>query len=162
MLQTHYTILEVGKNAPCEEVERAYRRMVRRWHPDLNPGDLAARERFQKIQTAFDVLHNADSRRQYDLSFQQPIGTIEVFEQSGVAKPGEPIVASADENDLDHIRFRGRAPGTALQIYRRRSRWSSIRDWLSSSDFVLPLLLLAIFMGIQFLGVVLEFFQRLR
>ncbi len=162
MLQTHYTILEVDKNATSKEIEWAYQWMVRKWHPDLNSSDPAARERFQKTQAAFDVLHNSDSRRQYDLSFLQPLGTTEVFEQSGVAKPGEPIMASADENDLDRIRFRGREPGTALQIYRHRSRWGSITDWLTSSDFVLPLLLLAVFIGIQFAGMVLEFFQRMR
>lgn len=162
MPQTHYTILEVHKDADCEEIERAYRRMVRRWHPDLNPGDLEARERFQKIQAAFDILHNAGSRERYDRSFLQPLGTTELFEEHGASKQGEPIVVSSDENDLDQIRFRGRVPGTALQIYRRRSRWVSLVDWLTSSDFVLPLLLLVVFMGIQLLGVVLEMFQHAR
>lgn len=159
MLQTHYTILEVGKNSPRKDIERAYRRMVRKWHPDLNPGDLAARERFQKIQFAFDVLHNTDSRRQYDQSFLQPIGTTEVFEESNAKKSGEPIVASLDEADLDHARFCGRAPGTVLQIYRHRNRWGSIADWLTSSDFVLPLLLLVAFMGVYLASVLLEYFQ---
>ena len=162
MLQTHYTILDVDKNASKREIERAYRRMVRRWHPDLNPGDIAARERFQQIQSAFDVLHNADRRLEYDRSFQHPVGNTEVFEESGAAKSGEPIVVSTDGYDLDHIRFKGRVPGTAIQIYKPRSRWVSISDWMTSPDFVLPMVLLAIFLGIQFVSVLLDYFQYMR
>ncbi|MBN2291970.1 MAG: J domain-containing protein [Pirellulales bacterium] len=162
MLQTHYTILEVDKNASSREIERAYRRMVRLWHPDLNQGDMTARERFQMIQAAFDVLHNADKRLEYDRSFQHPIGNTEVFEEAGVAKPGEPIVTVANEHDLDHIRFKGRLPGTAIQIYKPRSRWVSLTDWLTSSDFVLPMVLLAIFLGIQFASMLVDVIQRMQ
>ncbi len=161
MLQTYYTILDIDNNASTREIERAYRRMVRRWHPDLNPGDMAARERFQQIQTAFDVLHNVDRRLEYDRSFQQPIGNTEVFEESG-AKSGDPIVVATDEYDLDHIRFKGRVPGTAIQLYKPRNRWLSIADWLASPDFVLPMVLLSIFLGIQLVGILLDYFRYMR
>ena len=165
MAETHYSILEVRKNASADEIERAYRLMVRKCHPDLNPGDSAARERFQQVQAAFDVLHNTDSRRQYEQLFEQNAkqwqnGSLELFAETAVGKSGDPIVASADEDDLDQIRFRGRTPGTDLRLYRPRSRLVSIQEWLLSSDFVLPLLLLLVFMGIQFAGMVWEIIGR--
>ena len=169
MAETHYSILEVRKNASNDEIEQAYRLMVRRCHPDLNPGDSAARERFQQVQAAFDVLHNADSRRQFDQSFEQnaarntergPNGSFELFAEPDTGKSGDPIVASADVDDLDQVRFRDRIPGTDLRLYRPRSRFVFIQEWLLSSDFVLPLLLLLVFTGIQFAGLVWEILGR--
>ena len=161
MPETYYAILDVHKQASADEIEEAYRAMVRRCHPDLKPDDLAARQRFQQVQMAFDVLHNIESRREYDRSFEKNIdmrldGSLELFDDETAAKPGEPIVASIDAHDLDQARFRDREPGRYLQIYRPRSLLGSIQDWLLSSDFVLPLLLLLILMGIQIAGVVWE------
>ena len=165
MAETYYTILEVRKNASADEIEQAYRLMVRKCHPDLNPGDPVARERFQQVQAAFDVLHNTDSRRQYDQSFQKSEGrgqhgSFELFSETAMGKCGDPIVASADADDLDQIRFRVRTPGTDLRLYRPRSRLVSIQEWLSSPDFVLPLLLFLVFLGIQFAGMVWEILGR--
>ena len=165
MPETHYAILEVRQKASADEIEQAYRLMVRKCHPDLNPDDSAARERFQQVQAAFDVLHNADSRRQYDKSFEQNAergqnGSFELFAEPATEKSGDPIVASADVDDLDQVRFRDRIPGTDLRLYRPRSRFVFIQEWLLSSDFVLPLLLLLVFTGIQFAGLVWEILGR--
>jgi curved DNA-binding protein CbpA len=163
MLETHYTILDVHYNASCEEIEGAYRRMVRRCHPDLNPGDPDARRRFQRVQAAFDVLHNVDSRRQYDLSFEQnsarpQTGSLQLFAEAGAAKSGNPLVVFADETEMDLIRFGARVPGTQMQLYSPRSRLLWIQDWLLSSDFVLPLLVFLLFLGIQFSGTIFRAF----
>jgi len=159
MPETHYNILGISKNASRAEVEHAYRMMVRSCHPDLNPGDAAARGRFQEVQAAFDVLYNIESRRRYDQSFdtdhmQREKQLSELFEDRTVGKLGNPIVSFTDETDLDNLRFGERAPGTQLRLYRPRNRLFLLQDWLMSSDFVLPLLLLLVLIGLHVAGTV--------
>src|SRR5438067_13289164 len=62
----YYKILGVGKNASDEEVKKAYRKLARRYHPDRNPGDKQAEERFKEISQAHDVLSDAEKRKAYD------------------------------------------------------------------------------------------------
>jgi len=62
----YYDTLGVKKGASQEEIKKAYRRLARKWHPDANPGDSQAEERFKEIQEAYSVLSDADKRRQYD------------------------------------------------------------------------------------------------
>src|SRR5436305_9297859 len=62
----YYKILGVGKNASEEEIKKAYRKLARQYHPDRNPGDKKAEERFKEISQAHDVLSDADKRKQYD------------------------------------------------------------------------------------------------
>ena len=61
-----YETLGVAKNASPEDVKKAYRSLARKWHPDKNPGDAAAEEKFKEIQGAYDVLSDAEKRKQYD------------------------------------------------------------------------------------------------
>jgi len=61
-----YDVLGVPKTATPEEIKKAYRRLARRWHPDKNPGDAEAEERFKEIQAAYDVLSDPEKRRRYD------------------------------------------------------------------------------------------------
>jgi molecular chaperone DnaJ len=62
----YYKVLGVGKNASEEEIKKAYRRLARRYHPDRNPGEKQAEERFKEISQAYDVLSDAEKRKQYD------------------------------------------------------------------------------------------------
>jgi molecular chaperone DnaJ len=62
----YYKILGVGKNASDEEIKKAYRKLARKYHPDRNPGDKHAEERFKEISQAHDVLSDSDKRKQYD------------------------------------------------------------------------------------------------
>jgi curved DNA-binding protein len=62
----HYEVLGVSKSASEKDIRQAYRRLARKHHPDLNPGEKAAEERFKEIQTAYDVLSNKEKRAQYD------------------------------------------------------------------------------------------------
>ncbi|QIN79515.1 DnaJ domain-containing protein [Rubrobacter marinus] len=61
-----YKALEVSKGATQDEIRRAYRRLARKYHPDANPNDKGAEERFKEIQHAYEVLSNPEKRREYD------------------------------------------------------------------------------------------------
>jgi molecular chaperone DnaJ len=61
-----YQTLGVNKDASAEEIKKAYRRLARRYHPDANPDDKAAEERFKEIQNAYALLSDPDKRSQYD------------------------------------------------------------------------------------------------
>jgi molecular chaperone DnaJ len=61
-----YDTLGVAKNASADQIKKAYRKLARQYHPDRNPGDKAAEERFKEVQSAYDLLSDPDKRKQYD------------------------------------------------------------------------------------------------
>ncbi|MFN3650703.1 MAG: molecular chaperone DnaJ [Armatimonadota bacterium] len=64
--EDYYTVLGVARDAGQDEIRKAYRKLARQYHPDLNGGDAAAAERFREVQRAYDVLSDADKRARYD------------------------------------------------------------------------------------------------
>src|SRR5579871_843167 len=62
----YYKVLGVQKTATTDEINKAYRRLARKYHPDLNPGDKAAETRFKEINEAHEVLSDQEKRQKYD------------------------------------------------------------------------------------------------
>ena len=62
----YYETLGVPRKADTEEIRKAYRKLARKYHPDLNPGDKSSEERFKNVQEAYDVLSDAKKRPMYD------------------------------------------------------------------------------------------------
>jgi DnaJ-class molecular chaperone len=62
----YYSVLGVRRNASAKEVKQAYRRLARRYHPDVNPGDASAEQKFKEISEAYEVLGDPERRQQYD------------------------------------------------------------------------------------------------
>ena len=66
MAKDYYAVLGVEKTASTEAIKKAYRKLAIKYHPDKNPGDKQAEERFKEITEAYAVLSDAEKRRQYD------------------------------------------------------------------------------------------------
>ena len=62
----YYKVLGVSKTASKEEIGKAYRKLAKKYHPDLHPDDKTAKEKFQEVQQAFDVLNDDKKRKMYD------------------------------------------------------------------------------------------------
>jgi DnaJ-class molecular chaperone len=62
----YYKILGVGRSASDKDIKSAYRKLARQYHPDVNPGDKQAEEKFKEIGEAYEVLSNSEKRRRYD------------------------------------------------------------------------------------------------
>lgn len=65
-LKNYYDILGVGRNASAEEIKKAYRRLARQFHPDVNPGNAAAEARFKLINEAYGTLSDVSAKEAYD------------------------------------------------------------------------------------------------
>ena len=62
----YYKVLGVDKSASAKEIKKAYRQLARKYHPDMNPNDKSAEQRFKEINEAYEVLGNSKNRAKYD------------------------------------------------------------------------------------------------
>src|ERR687886_1323657 len=65
-----YKLLEIPTQASQEDIRKAHRRLVLKYHPDANPNDPTATERFKQVQQAYEVLSDENKRREYDKQFR--------------------------------------------------------------------------------------------
>jgi curved DNA-binding protein len=108
----YYDILGVGRDADEKEIKRAFRRLARKYHPDVNPGDPEAEERFKEINEAYEVLSDPEKRRKYD----QLGADWSRWQQAG-GRPG----------DFDWSRWTTGAPG-GQRVYVRQGTPEDLED----------------------------------
>jgi curved DNA-binding protein len=103
----YYKILEVDKNATSEDIKKAYRKLARKLHPDLNPNDKDAHKKFQQINEANEVLSDPEKRKKYD-QYGKDWQHAEQFEKQRQSRPRQEAYASAgnfSEDDFSERDF---------------------------------------------------------
>jgi DnaJ-class molecular chaperone len=112
-VRDYYEVLGVKRDASDDQIKRAYRKLARKFHPDLNPGDKAAEEQFKTLQDAYDVLSDAENRKLYD-----QYGENWRAVKAGAPPPGSegtqrssPGAGGFDFNDFDFGNFRTEGGG---------------------------------------------------
>lgn len=122
----YYEVLGAKRDASADEIKKAYRKLARKFHPDLNPGDKTAEEQFKLLQEAYDVLSNPEDRKLYDQYGENwravkagagapPPPGYENYDFGGAGRSagGGARAGGFDFNDFDFSRYRttGTAPG---------------------------------------------------
>jgi molecular chaperone DnaJ len=106
----YYETLKVPREASAEDIKKSYRKLARKYHPDLNPGDKSAEERFKTVQEAFDVLSDDKKRKIYD--------QFGVYSDAGQPPPGPQPGPNMDFGGFDfsdYVRHHAEARGGGRQ-----------------------------------------------
>ncbi len=102
MTRNFYDILGVKRDASQKEIKSAYRRLARKLHPDVNPGDKPAEERFKDVNRAYEVLSDPDTRAKYD-RYGDQWEHAEAFEKARAQGFGGPRTFQFDISDLGDV-----------------------------------------------------------
>lgn len=119
----YYQVLGISKDADADEIKKAYRKLARKYHPDLNPGDKSAEARFKEVNEAQEVLSDPEKRRKYDQygQYWQQVGS--GSSPAGGGRTGVDVGGfdfSQYGNFEDFINeVLGRSSGTRTSSYRR-------------------------------------------
>lgn len=95
----YYKILGVERGASADDIKKAFRKLARKYHPDVNPGDKKAEEKFKEINEAYEVLSDADKRKKYDTlgpNWQEQFGF-----NPGATRRGNPFGGRTAPFDYD-------------------------------------------------------------
>lgn len=114
MDEDYYKVLGVGRNASHDEIQKAYRKLARKYHPDLADDKEKAKTKFQKIQAAYDVLSDADKRELYDRYGSSFESMGEGGARHGQAHPGG---ASVEFGDIDFSQLFGGRGGAGAGAF---------------------------------------------
>ncbi|HUI54409.1 MAG TPA: molecular chaperone DnaJ [Bryobacteraceae bacterium] len=121
----YYETLDVPRKASTEDIRKAYRKLARKYHPDLNPGDKSAEERFKNVQEAYDILSDSKKRQMYDqYGFYSESG----FAGTGPGQGGQGPHPGMDFNGFDFSDFFQGATGSGG---RRTDTGGGFRDVFS-------------------------------
>jgi curved DNA-binding protein len=127
----YYKILEVDKKASDKDIKKAYRKLARKYHPDLNPNDKVAEKKFKEINEANEVLSNPENRKKYD-QYGKDWQHAEQFEkakqqnqgshQQGSYQSADDIFGDSGYSDFFESMFGGRASGRSRQQVKFRGQ----------------------------------------
>jgi DnaJ-class molecular chaperone len=133
MAEDPYGVLGVSKDASDAEIKRSYRKLARQYHPDRNPGDAAAEERFKAIQSAYESIGTPESRSEYDQSKRME----EMFQGRGNHSPFGGGFGGIDIGDIfsQFMGSRGNQPHrTASPFVQRPASRTVSRDRSKGAD----------------------------
>ena len=123
----YYSVLEIDKKASIDEIKKAYRKLARKYHPDLNPNDADANKKFQQINEANEVLSDPEKRKKYD-AYGENWQYAEEYEKarqsqsqyqdggSSFSDYGDSSFGGADFSDFFESMFGGKRGGSRQQM----------------------------------------------
>jgi len=164
-MENYYDILGVAKTASSDEIKKAYRSLAFKYHPDRNPGDKAAEEKFKKITVAYDTLSDPSKKRDYDLGGSAYSGSASTgstnYSYRSSYSGGNPFGANGPfgawyenetENSGENRRYtyyynKGETPHFTKDYYKKKF-WSSLGQTVVSAmigRFIIGTWLIALF-----------------
>ncbi len=116
-----YELLGLARGATLIEIKRSYRRLARKYHPDINPGDQTAEVRFKEITRAYETLSDPERRLRYDAGALSGVSTavsfeFEGFDFSSPPHTTRPLAISSQKSSQSAVRT-GRSSPSAAPIF---------------------------------------------